>query len=96
MQSLKFRQIRATASRSHHPRPGTIRECGQQEEEARRAAQQLRNKEVERERKEIESIRVEQAKKLAHNLKEKGTLKADIKVCGFSKRILPWYPKHSR
>ncbi|KAI0331567.1 hypothetical protein GY45DRAFT_1275700 [Cubamyces sp. BRFM 1775] len=51
----------------------------QQEEEARRAAQQLRNKEVERARKEIESIRVEEAKKLAQSLKEKGTLKVDIK-----------------
>ncbi|KAI0641743.1 hypothetical protein C8Q79DRAFT_989113 [Trametes meyenii] len=51
----------------------------QQEEEARRAAQELRNKEVERTRKEIENIRVEEAKKLAQSLKEKGTLKVDIK-----------------
>ncbi|KAI0631697.1 hypothetical protein C8Q77DRAFT_1177634 [Trametes polyzona] len=51
----------------------------QQEEEARRAAQELRNKEVERARREIENIRVEEAKKLAQSLKEKGTLKVDIK-----------------
>ncbi|KAH9849176.1 hypothetical protein C2E23DRAFT_402471 [Lenzites betulinus] len=51
----------------------------QQEEEARRAAQELRNKEVERARREIENIRAEEAKKLAQSLKEKGTLKVDIK-----------------
>ncbi|KAI0776959.1 hypothetical protein BD413DRAFT_469084 [Trametes elegans] len=51
----------------------------QQEEEARRAAQELRNKELERARREIENIRVEEAKKLAQSLKEKGTLKVDIK-----------------
>ncbi|KAI8976390.1 hypothetical protein BD414DRAFT_167349 [Trametes punicea] len=50
-----------------------------QEEEARLAAQKLRSQEIERARKEIESIRAEEAKKLAQSLKEKGTLKVDIK-----------------
>ena len=52
----------------------------QQEEEARRAAQELRNKEFEWAWCEVENIRVEEAKKHAQNLKEKGMLKVDINV----------------
>ena len=43
----------------------------------------MRNKEVERVRKEMERVRVEEAKKLAQSLKEKGTLKVDINVSFF-------------
>ena len=52
----------------------------QYEEEARKAAQELRNKEFEWAWCEVENIRVEEAKKHAQNLKEKGMLKVDINV----------------
>ncbi|PCH34580.1 hypothetical protein WOLCODRAFT_139453 [Wolfiporia cocos MD-104 SS10] len=51
----------------------------EKEEESRRALEEVRKKEMERARREIENIRNEEARKLAQSLKEKGSLKVDIK-----------------
>lgn len=47
-----------------------------QEAEAARARDELRRKEIERVKKEIESIRINEAKKYAQTLVDKGILKA--------------------
>lgn len=53
----------------------------QKEEEERRVVEERRRREVENAKKEIESIRTEEAKKFAQSLKEKGNIKVDINVC---------------
>lgn len=55
----------------------------QKEEEERRLIEERRRREVENAKKEIESIRTEEAKKFALSLKEKGNIKVDINVCFF-------------
>ncbi|KDQ58076.1 hypothetical protein JAAARDRAFT_256306 [Jaapia argillacea MUCL 33604] len=50
----------------------------EKEEEARRQLQEVKKREMERTKKEIENIRVEEAKKLAESLKAKGRLTVDI------------------
>lgn len=52
----------------------------QQEEDERRQQEQLKLRERQRIEKELENMKIQEAKKLAETLIEKGTLKVDVKV----------------
>lgn len=52
-----------------------MRSRREKEEESKRAKEELRRKEQERTKKEIESIRIDEAKKYAQSLVDKGILK---------------------
>lgn len=55
----------------------------QQEDEERRTQELLRKRERERIERELEQMKINEAKKLAETLIEKGTLKVDVKVSAF-------------
>ena len=59
------------------------------EEEERRLIEERRRREIENAKREIESIRTEEARKFAQSLNDKGNIKVDINVCLLSQPRLP-------
>lgn len=62
----------------------------EKEEEGRRAKEDLKRREVERTKKELESIRIDEAKKYAQSLVDKGILKPNDVDVSFRVFILSW------